>query len=115
MFGSQTSNLESQQEHPFTSSLTAPILAPFWAQANFQSQGTVRYAVSRDSNLLQRASRDINRAYNRLRIPLEAVNPTELVIVTWTDLRSVADSNTVRACAEMISNAQLSFLHKLCV
>ena len=101
MFGSQTSNLESQQEHPFTTSLTAPILAPFWAQADFQSRGTIHYEVTRDSSLLQRVGQDINLAYSRLRITMEAV-PTELVIVTWTDLRSAADQNAVRACVEGI-------------
>ncbi len=55
----------------------------------------MRYAVTRDSTLLQRAGQDVTTAYTGAGLSIGAVNSTELVIVTWTDLRSAADQNAV--------------------
>lgn len=94
-FGSQSPSYSSVPE-PFPAS-GRPILAPFWTEANYQNAGKVYYRVTNTSSLLQRAGEDISQAYSRVGVT-RTVSQTELVIVTWKDLRSTADANLVSVC-----------------
>ena len=78
---------------PFPSSGGA-ILAAFWAHANYSSSSTVYYHVTDARALLDKAINDISPAYERVNAPQE-VNPSKLVIVTWTDMRNPTDANSV--------------------
>lgn len=74
------------------------IIAPFWASASYTSShsgGSVYYRVSDDSDQLLRAGTEVNHAYQRAAIPLTAVSPSKLIVVTWNDLRIASDQNDV--------------------
>lgn len=97
VFGNQIPSFSSDQEpEPFPST-GSPILAPFWAQANYLANlgGDVQYRVTTSSFLLARAGNEIDAAYSRAGTAQDPVNPSALLIVTWNDLRSASDQNAV--------------------
>lgn len=98
VFGNQIPSFSSEQEpEPFPLS-GRPIVAPFWAQANYDNinvRGNVEYRVTTSSFLLGRARDDIDAAYIRAGITQDSVSLSALVVVTWNDLRSAHNTNAV--------------------
>lgn len=90
LLGEQASSFSPEQEPEAFPAPAPGILAPFWAHADYSSNGAgdVYYRVSESTVLLQRAVQDITQAYSQA-----AANPSKLVIVTWKNLRSPSDDN----------------------
>lgn len=94
ILGDQTSSFSPEQEPQSFPASGAAIIAPFWARADYlstSSRGKVYYRVSESSVLLDMAEQELAQAHGQAN-----VNPSQLVIVTWKDLRSPTDNTVSR-------------------
>ena len=58
------------------------IVLPFWTYASYRNQSQVWYRITTDGTLLERARRDVQRAF----INHDNFQPLWLLIATWEDV-----------------------------
>ena len=67
------------------------LLAPFWADVDTSSSGSVFYRVSRDADLLGKLSSTINAGFSSV----SSVSLNWALLVTWSEVSAAGGSNAI--------------------